>query len=164
MPRIPAPGGQTGETPWWVVWYEPLGTRAPGTAASRVLILQAASRSDITASSVGGAITRVDGPFKTQADAEKDAGKGPVPGTGGLTNVQASGGADVRFPKLPNPLGWLQDIAHWIGEAVAHFLDLYMWRSILWVALGAVLMILGIYLWLKQQGLVPKATPVPVPV
>ena len=159
-----------GSKPWWVVWYEPLATRAPGTAASRFLIVQAASKNDISASSVGGAITRIDGPFKTRADAAKDAGKGPVPGTGGLTNVQASGGADVRV-NLPNPLGWLQDIghwlgvaAHWLGEAVAHFLDWHMWRSILWVVLGAVLMITGLYLWLKQQGFVPKTTPVPVPI
>ena len=157
-----------GSKPWWVVWYEPLATRAPGTAASRFLIVQAASKGDISASTIGGAITRIDGPFKTRADAQKDAGKGPVPGTGGLTNVQASGGADVRV-NLSNPLNWLQDIghwlgvaAHWLGEVVAHILDIHMWRSIGWITLGAVLLVLGILLWLKKENYLPSAVPVPV--
>lgn len=153
-----------GSKPWWVVWYEPVGGHAPGTAPSRFLIIQTAAKSDISASSIGGgAITRIDGPFKTRADAQKDAGKGPVPGTGQITNVQASGGADVRI-NLSNPLNWLQDIghwlgvaAHWVGEAVAHILDIYMWRSIGWITLGLVLLVAGIFLWLRKADLIEPA-------
>lgn len=58
--------------------------------------------------------------------------------------------------------GWLKDIGHWIGEAVAHLLDVHMWRSIGWIVLGAVLLIIGILLWLKKENYLPSAVPVPV--
>lgn len=89
--------------PWWTVFYEPAGGRAPGTAPSLFLVIEAAQKSDITASSVGGAaITSIDGPFTTKAEAEADAK--PIPGqpgrSGKKTNQQSSGGADVKFPNV----------------------------------------------------------------
>ena len=124
--------------PWWVVWYEPAASRAPGTAASRFLIVQAAAKSDITASSVGGAaITSVDGPFATRAAAQKDAGKGPVPGTGGKTNVQASGGADV---KIGNPLSGLAAI----GDFFQRLTQASTWIRVAEVVLGFGLIVVGL--------------------
>ena len=63
---------------------------------------------------------------------------------------------------VSNPLAWLGAIAHWIGEAVAHILDVHMWRSIGWIVLGVVLMVAGILLWLKKENYLPSAVPVPV--
>lgn len=63
---------------------------------------------------------------------------------------------------VSNPLAWLGAIAHWIGEAVAHILDVHMWRSIGWIVLGVVLMVAGIILWLKKENYLPSAVPVPV--
>ena len=40
--------------------------------------------------------------------------------------------------------------------------DPSMWRSLGWILLGAVLVIAGIYLWLKDAGIIPNVVPVPV--
>ena len=59
---------------------------------------------------------------------------------------------------LSNPIAWLGAIAHWIGEAVAHILDVHMWRSIGWITLGIVLLVLGIFLWiLPMRGVATAA-------
>ena len=52
--------------------------------------------------------------------------------------------------------------------AVTAFLDALVdistWRSLGWILLGAVLLISGIVLWLRDAGVIPQAVPVPVPV
>lgn len=147
MAQSPPPGGGGSTQPWWVVWYEPLGSRAPGTASSLYLIIQAAKKSDITADSVGGAaITSVDGPFETQADAQADAGKGPVPGRGKKTNVQASGGADVKFPNITFGL---RDIGKFFSE---------LGQANTWIRAGEV--VLGLILIAVGVARITHAVPV----
>lgn len=83
----------------------------------------------------------VAGPFKTKAEA------------------QAWIAAQTAGPSLPNPLaflGWIQEIGHWIGVAVAYVTDGAMWRSIGWIVLGGILALAGILLWLgKLSGVGP---------
>lgn len=64
------------------------------------------------------------------------------------------------LPQVKDPLIWLRDIGHWIGEFVEHVLDVHMWRSIGWITLGIVLMVLGIFLWLGKSG---QVEPLPIP-
>lgn len=80
----------------------------------------------------------VAGPFATREAAEKyvsDQTKVHVP----------------RVP-IPNPLSGIGAVAHWIGKAVLDITDAAMWRSLGWLALGAFLVIAGIYLWFRTSA------------
>jgi hypothetical protein len=97
------------------------------------------------------------GPFRTKqaAQAYEDAiGKNtliPPPGTPVVGNVQ-----------VPNPLSGLAAIGAALAKAVGYLSDLSMWRSLGWLLLGAVLIILGIVLWLKKENFLPSVVPLPV--
>ena len=54
------------------------------------------------------------------------------------------------------------DVAHWIGELVTHLTDIFMWRSLGWILLGLVLLVVGILLLLKKMDVLPTVVPVPV--
>jgi hypothetical protein len=56
----------------------------------------------------------------------------------------------------------LFEVGHFIGVFVTDITDIAMWRSLGWIALGAVLVIIGIIMWLKQSDLLPDVMPVPV--
>jgi uncharacterized membrane protein YedE/YeeE len=55
-----------------------------------------------------------------------------------------------------------------IADALSAFFaavtDVYMWRSLGWLALGIVLLFAGAALWLKKEGALPSVIPLPVPV
>lgn len=82
------------------------------------------------------------GPFATQADAQNWISQQSNP----IGNL---------VPSIPNPfgflaaLGWIQEIGHWVGIAVAAVTDLHTWISIGWLALGFWMLVIGILLWLK---------------
>lgn len=76
------------------------------------------------------------GPFPSKAAAEKFA----QPPT-----------TIPKTPSFPNPLSDLGKVAHWLGDAVLHATDGAMWRSLGWLALGAFLVIAGIYLWFRTS-------------
>ena len=54
------------------------------------------------------------------------------------------------------------DIGHWIGVLVTHLTDIFMWRSLGWITLGLVLLIVGIMLLLRKMDVLPSVVPVPV--
>lgn len=82
----------------------------------------------------------VAGPFTTKAAADK----------------WISRQSAIHVPHLPNPvaplLSPLSKAAHWIGDVVLHLTDAAMWRSLGWMALGAILVIAGIYLWFRTSS------------
>jgi hypothetical protein len=39
-----------------------------------------------------------------------------------------------------------------------------LWVSLSWILLGAAMLGMGVWLWLKKEGLAPKGLPIPVPV
>lgn len=81
------------------------------------------------------------GPFPTRAAAEPFASKpAPLPKGGSAT------------PPIPNPLSGIGAVAHWLGKAVLDITDAAMWRSLGWLALGALLVIAGIYLWFRTSS------------
>lgn len=122
---------------WWVVFYEPIGTRSPGTAASLYQLVQAASKTaaehDVQAQ--GAAVTSAKGPYATEAAAQQAAtgssATTTTPGAAGrssTSNVQASGGADVKFPDWSLAISGL---AGWFFRGLK-------------VVFGGILMIIGI--------------------
>jgi hypothetical protein len=62
-----------------------------------------------------------------------------------------------QAPPIPNPFSWLGVLAHWVGDFVKHVTDLPMWISLGWIALGLLLVSLGINLWLKLPQKLLKA-------
>lgn len=80
------------------------------------------------------------GPFATRQQAEQSRGQIGRP----RVNQTA--------PSIPNPLSGIGAVAHWIGKAVLDITDAAMWRSLGWLALGALLVIAGIYLWFRTSG------------
>lgn len=69
------------------------------------------------------------------------------------------------FPGVSNPLaflGWLQDIGHWIGVFVSAITDGAMWRSLGWITLGLILMVVGILMLLRKMDVLPDVVPIPV--
>lgn len=58
-----------------------------------------------------------------------------------------------HFPSIPNPLAflaWIQDIGHWVATAVAYVTDGAMWRSLGWLALGFIMLLSGVLLWILK--------------
>lgn len=111
---------------WWIV-------QQPGRAGW--LGAQVVSAPSRPANAIGG-------PYPTKAAAEEELAD--------RTQARKSGP-----PLIPNPLSGLSSIgkiAHWIGDAVLHAVDLPMWRSLGWIALGAVLLMAGIYLWFRTSA------------
>ena len=55
-----------------------------------------------------------------------------------------------------------------IGSSIAAFgamiSDIYMWRSLGWILIGAIVMIAGILSWMKKAGFEPPVPPIPVPI
>lgn len=139
------PGGSantpaTGGAPWWVI----LEASSGPPISSGFIVVQG------TADAIHqkyGTGAQVNGPYPTKAAAEAAGQKlsqpfGPQPPTGLPTGI-------------PNPfgflaaLGWIQEIGHWVGLAVAAITDIHMWISLGWLALGFWMLVVGILLWLK---------------
>lgn len=117
---------------WWII------LTASSTGGSGFMVVQG-TQQEID-KKYGGPPT-VRGPFNTQADAEKSA-KASV-GSG-------SGSISTQGPVVTsNPLDALGEIGHWAGVIVTALTDVHMWVSLGWLALGLVLIVMGLLLWLK---------------
>ena len=91
---------------------------------------------------------------------------GVVPGNQNPSSVErqnsaaaTGGGSTSILGLLP---GWSQ--AQALVAFVGELSDWHLWASLGWLALGAILVVLGVYLWLKKADVIPAAVPVPVPV
>jgi hypothetical protein len=145
MPR--APGGD-----WYAVKVD-----VPRTGRTEILYVQADSRQD--AANIDPGSTVLGGPYLTEADAEHAAPQG----SSGSTKVAT--GVTPAVNDLPeNPLSFLGEIGHWIGVFVTDITDVYMWISLGWIALGLLLLVLGVVWLLRKTGIIPNTVPVPVPV
>lgn len=100
---------------------------------------------------------------KQQGDvilATEIAGQGVGQGFFGLGQDFQNAPAQA-FGDIASGLG-LTEIGHYVGDFVTHLTDGAMWRSLGWLALGLVLMIVGILMLLRKQDLIPDVLPVPV--
>jgi hypothetical protein len=120
---------------WWII------LTASSNAGSGYMIVQG-TQAEID-KKYGGPPT-VRGPYNTKADAEKAAQSAVGSGSGNISTQGPPGSST-----LPNPLAALGEIAHWAGVIVTHLTDLSMWISLGWIALGLVLLAVGITVWLK---------------
>lgn len=95
----------------------------------------------------GGSILTVSGPYKTEEEAQQfiDNNSGP-------------------HLNLPNPLHGVEEIGAVVQAGFNAVTDGKMWRSVGWIILGIVMLIIGIRIWMKKP-IVPEAPDVvPVPV
>ena len=74
----------------------------------------------------------IGGPYATQAEAEK-----------------AIIAHNSQPPKLPNPLSGIDRAGAVLEAFYKNLTDGKMWRSLGWIALGIVLIIAGIMMWMK---------------
>jgi hypothetical protein len=99
--------------------------------------LQQGGRGDVQTFVPVQATTRpsnaIGGPFRTQARAEQW--------------IIAHNAAPPPLPHLSNPLGFLGEIGHFLGTFVTAVTDIHTWISLGWMALGVVLLILGLIWW-----------------
>jgi hypothetical protein len=164
---------------YWVVNNSPPGSGPGGAAYTSYAIVRGTFDQASNIPNGGG----VSGPYSTLAEAyqvwknepqNQDVSTltkiGQYLGTGvgyaiySSSNPAAVVGGGKTGGQIAGAAGnWLQAIAHWIGEAVAHILDIHMWRSIGWITLGIVLLVLGIFLWLRKSDLI-EPFPAPIPV
>jgi hypothetical protein len=135
---------------WWVVETPDvhLGTVTPS-------IVQAATRTEAEQKGNGAVVA---GPFQTQQEAQQALnGISSQPGS----DIAAKGGPTFH---IPNPLHGIDEVAGAVTGFFGVLTDVTLWRSLGWLLLGVALIILGLYLWLKKQDIIPDAVPVPVPV
>jgi hypothetical protein len=129
-----------GSNQWWIVV-------TPNTQGNQYKIIQG------SAASVQGQYGQyAQGPFATRADAQAAAGGALSPG-----QVASAAGAGLTQGLTPTmvPTGIsaglsIFDVGHWLGVLVTNLTNIAMWRSLGWLALGALLLILGLALWLKS--------------
>lgn len=162
--------GKQSRPQYWVVNNSPPGSGPGGSAYTSYAIVRGTFDQAAGIPNAGG----VSGPYDTLAEAYKvwkaepqnqdvsslttigqaiGGGVGFALYGGNAAGVAATAksGGQVAGSILPD---WLQDIGHWIGVAVAHLIDVHMWRSIGWITLGLVLLTAGIFLWLRKADLV----------
>jgi hypothetical protein len=60
-------------------------------------------------------------------------------------------------------VGGITEIGHFIGVIASAITDGAMWRSLGWISLGGILLVIGLFLWLKDSGAL-EGLPIPVPV
>lgn len=162
--------GKQSRPQYWVVNNSPPGSGPGGAAYTSYAIVRGTQAQAENIPNAGG----ISGPYSTLAEAYdvwkhepqnqdvstltrigQDLGTGIGFAIYGSSNPAAVVGAGKTGGQAAQgALGWLQDIGHWIGEAVAHILDIHMWRSIGWITMGLVLLVLGIFLWLRKADLV----------
>lgn len=118
----------------------------------------------------------LDGPFATKAAAQAaiDAARGQPVGTAEPAPNPNMQKIEQDIPVIGPAMSTLQNVGDAaattatamsaIAEFFASLTQANTWRSLGWILLGAVLLISGIVLWLKQAGVIPETTPVPVPV
>jgi hypothetical protein len=137
---------------WWVTWQN-----LPDGTAARKSALIWGPQAKAPAQRAGWFEA---GPFPTAAAAQayKNAiGTGsvlPPPGTPIVGSVQAPA----------NPFAGLIEIGHWIGKLVTALTDPHMWISLGWLLLGLILVIFAVWTLGRNEGVIPNAVPVPVPV
>lgn len=150
-----AAGSSSTTGSYWVTWQD---TSDTATAKASALLWGPQANAP---AQVQGMLQA--GPFPTKAAAqayENAIGTNailPPPGTPIV--------GDIPAPSNPLAfLGFLGDIGHWLGIAVAALTDKYTWISVGWLLLGLVLVVISLYMLGKGSGVLPSAVPVPVPV
>ena len=100
------------------------------------------------------------GPYNTQREANNwiDKKIGVPPGTTPTLPVQTMHAKGLKFPKLPsvhipNPLSGLDEIGAVLDATYNAVTDIRMWRSVSWITLGLVLLIIGIRMWVANAGI-----------
>jgi hypothetical protein len=136
-----------GQDPWWLIGYKPIGSSSQWT----FLPFQG-TRAQAEAKQHLAVDGTLDGPFSTRAEArgaEKKERTTPIPQIG-------------TPPGIGNPLSGIERVGAVLEAADRQLTDAALWRSLGWIALGVILIVLGLVLWLRKSGVIPDVVPVPV--
>jgi|SRR6185437_14922195 len=136
-------GGAPGSNQWWVVSFphtSGVSSRLVEPAQPIYKVVEAPTESkakDKVRTEAAGQPISADGPFKTRADAEDALGKrkqkiASAEQAGSLPNLNPLSGIEAGFTGFFNVLT-----------------DGKMWRSLGWIALGILLLGMGVSIWLK---------------
>ena len=151
-----------GAKPWWVV----IGSSsATGSATLPAWLYEAATAADADAAATKDGhtgITATEGPFTTKAQAQTAAngitqGEAPGPGVGAV-----EGAASSAVSGISSAVSGISEVGHFLGKLVTDVTDGAMWRSIGWILLGLVLIVIGMVMWAGKSGANPVPIPVPV--
>jgi hypothetical protein len=151
-----------GATVWW--WVVPPAQQndanRPGSAqlisTTTSGALYTALLGNGTGTLNGQQVSRFQGPFTSESAARaanpSGGSESQVIAAGAGAGLQAAGG--VGLPTIPgadasNPLAGIGDVAAALKAFYSAVTDGKMWRSLAWIALGLLLMVNGILLWLK---------------
>lgn len=138
---------------WWVHW-----SHTGGKWSGKVQGPWPPNQAPIGDINVGGKVYPAwSGPFSTQAAAQAiaKAAQGPA----ALSGPILPGGLSVPG----NPLAGIAEVGAVLKSAFLAITDISLWRSLLYIALGAALLFAGARLWLGKP-LLPKPPPiVPIP-
>lgn len=96
--------------------------------------------------------------FPTKAAAQKAAdafNKNPGPAIGGVTGPSV-------LPNITNPVGGIFEVGAVLKAFFQQITRVEMWRSLAWIVAGVVLILVGVTLWMRKEGLIPDAVPIPV--
>lgn len=138
LPGIPVLGDA-----WWVVLTT--STNPTGQPGSGFIVVHG-TQSEVYAKY--GGPSDVKGPYSTQADAEAAAKKDVGTGPGSIS--QTAPGQPEGLGSL-NPAAAIFAVGHWLGDAVTHLTDIYMWRSLGWLLLGILFIVSAALLLFKDQ-------------
>jgi len=147
---------------WWVIRENSGLPRDPNTIVYATT--QATSRAAATAYAnqrPGASVSA--GPYATQTEANNwiDRKIGAAPGTKPTLPVQTSHAKGYKLPKLPNPLSGLDEIGAVADAVYRAVTDITFWRSVGWITLGLVLLIMGLSMWMKNAGITAKMPSLP---
>lgn len=102
----------------------------------------------------------VHGPYNTIADLyaawpnAKSTGAAPIPGAAAVAGAPSNEASQLTGG-VTGALGAFEGIAQALTDGS-------LWRSLGWLAMGIILLIVGIMLWLKENNILPEVVPVPI--
>lgn len=142
--------------PWWEVVYSTIagGGRSAYVTGHGIEVVQAASSAAALAQVQAehhGAEGTVNGPYPTRAAAQAQA-KADTAAQAAGTETGSGGTGTSSNPKTNINIDPLAGIAGSLEAFFGALTDGKMWRSIGWILLGILLMLLGVALWIGPSA------------
>lgn len=144
----------TGSVQWYVKWSHS-GNQWHGSPDGPFPFNEAPTQGVINVN--GKTYPEISGPFPSQTAAQTFITAHP-----NGPNPESS--TNITVPQIPNPVGGIFEVAAVFKAFFQQITRVEMWRSLAWIVGGAIMVIAGAVLWLKKEGVIPDAVPVPIPV
>ena len=139
---------------WWAVLQD-----TERTGRKQIIYVQATSRLQAGENNPG--TTVLGGPYKSEAAAEKAHPQGS---SGSVKAAAGQKKPPTLSDKPVNPLAGIDELGAVLDAAYKALTDGKMWRSLGWMVLGLILMVMGLRMWIGKSALPSLPSVVPVPV